>query len=687
MSYQNASPVVNPSAKTRLQHSLEQAKDGGGPSIGQWLALPGHALAKTVAPLGQDWVLIDCEHGHIDDHNMYLQISAISSSGVSPVVRIPADEPWMVKRALDAGAHAIMVPMCETKEQAERIVESAKYPSKSYPNGFRGTGAMFAPAAFNLTGRDYLLNANSNVMIFVQIESRKGVENVEEIASVGGIDMLFIGPNDLASSLGYVAFDHATTPEVQQATQRILKATLAAGKYAGHFALDAATAILSAAIVLADVPKITLGLLKVLGSICRESLSRIVSIAMYADISQPPPPLPKPRLDEVQSGISILAPLSRRGHGPGLIILVPDSTPQLTITEGVPSLILKWAEEGYTVVEIQASALTAGADAVASALDALKSHDRCDSHHAVGLIAYGPELWNRVAAELSRFPSIVGAGLYGDSEDIISLSAADIPVVQHLAGASSNNRERTAGVTRYYYPAVSSSEFAIPFQTYFHYNSEGISHSRTLRALKPLMGGPYFDLEAIWEEHTHYEFTDRSMEHTMSTMVQEPYVNHIPTLTGGIGREKLSRFYRDNFIFNNSTDTVNELISRTVGIDRVIDEFMFKFTHNQEVDWLLPGVPPTGLKAEVPFTAVVSIRGDRLHHEHISWDQGTLLKQLGLLPDYLPYPYPVRNGKATESHKRYEYRVPVLGVETAGKLRDKNSVPSNELFGFKIREV
>ncbi|KAF5558713.1 aldolase citrate lyase family [Fusarium phyllophilum] len=242
MAYQNASPVVNTSGKTRLQESLERARDRQGPSLGQWLALPGHALAKTIAPLGQDWVLIDCEHGHIDDHNMYLQVSAISSSGVSPVVRIPGSEPWMVKRALDAGAHAIMVPMCETKEQAIQIVESAKYPSKSYPNGFRGTGAMFAPAAFNLTGRDYLLNANNNVMIFVQIESRKGVENVEEIANVYGIDMLFIGPNDLASSLGYVAFDHATIPEVQQTTQRILDATLAAGKYAGHFALDAAIA-------------------------------------------------------------------------------------------------------------------------------------------------------------------------------------------------------------------------------------------------------------------------------------------------------------------------------------------------------------------------------------------------------------------------------------------------------------
>lgn len=107
---------------------------------------------------------------------------------------------------------------------------------------------------------------------------------------------------------------------------------------------------------------------------------------MYADITQPPPPLPEPQLSDVRPGISILAPLSRRGHGPGLIILVPDFTPQLKIIEGVPSQILKWAEEGYTVVEIQASALAAGVDAIASALDALQSHEKCDSHRAVGLI-------------------------------------------------------------------------------------------------------------------------------------------------------------------------------------------------------------------------------------------------------------------------------------------------------------
>lgn len=86
----------------------------------------------------------------------------------------------------------------------------------------------------------------------------------------------------------------------------------------------------------------------------------------------------------------------------------------------------------------------------------------------------------------------------------------------------------------------------------------------------------------------------------------------------------------------------------------------------------------------MPFTAVVNIRGDRLYHEHISWDQGTVLAQLGLMPQYLPFPYPVQGQK---EGARLEFRVPVLGIETASKMRDRNSVPSNEMFSYKVREI
>jgi 4-hydroxy-2-oxoheptanedioate aldolase len=103
---------------------------------------------------------------------------------------------------------------------------------------------MFASAAFGQTGREYLLSANENVKVCVQIESRRAVENIEAIAAVDGIDMLFIGPNDLAASMGYVAFEHATTPEVQEASAKVLRVGLEAGKYVGHFALNAEEAAL-----------------------------------------------------------------------------------------------------------------------------------------------------------------------------------------------------------------------------------------------------------------------------------------------------------------------------------------------------------------------------------------------------------------------------------------------------------
>jgi carboxymethylenebutenolidase len=137
----------------------------------------------------------------------------------------------------------------------------------------------------------------------------------------------------------------------------------------------------------------------------------------------------------------------------------------------------------------------------------------------------------------------------------------------------------------YYYPNVNPF-FVLPSHTSFHASSASVSHTRTLSFLKPILGGPIFDLESIWIEHTEFEFGERAVDKTMSTMVQEPYVNHIPTLTGGIGREKLTSFYRNHFIFNNPEDTALELISRTVGIDRVIDEFIFSFTHDRVIDWL-----------------------------------------------------------------------------------------------------
>ncbi|KAI8682456.1 Carboxymethylenebutenolidase [Fusarium sp. Ph1] len=405
------------------------------------------------------------------------------------------------------------------------------------------------------------------------------------------------------------------------------------------------------------------------------------------------PFLPETRLKRFAPGLTILQPLSRRGVGPGLILLVSDTgaagSSALAIENGVPSPLMKWAEEGYTVVEITKTALARPDDAIRWALEELRSCKTVDIRDVVGLIGKSQTATILEPLVLQLFPEIIGASVYSNLHHGQSMLApASIPQIHHLAGKASTLLQRAKDLTVYDYPSVKSLLFATPFQEEFSYASESISHTRNLSFLKQLMKGPYFDLEAIWDEHTYYEFDNRSVECTMGTMVQEPYVNHIPTMTGGIGRERLTAFYRDHFIFQNPADTSNELISHSVGIDRVIDEFIFKCTHETRIDWLLPGLGPTGRKLEIPFTAVVNIRGDRLYHEHIIWDQGTVLAQLGLMPEYLPYHYPHPDAtKEKPTRQPLEYRVPVAGLETAAKMRDKDAVGSNQMILFKVREV
>ncbi|THZ14531.1 hypothetical protein D6C89_10112 [Aureobasidium pullulans] len=419
----------------------------------------------------------------------------------------------------------------------------------------------------------------------------------------------------------------------------------------------------------------------------------------FADISKPPAPLPSAKLEALRPGLSLQPPLTRRAHGPGLVLLTTAETydEHVMQRDDAPTAVLKWAEEGYTVVQIAGVAvkpLEFGAVLI-EAMDLLERCDACQPKGGVGLICeiifvtliyqlgYSKEFWDMAQPALSQCPKIVAGVIYIESEGSDNCDGGSLPLLKHVAGPSKGTQlEAGRSLTkRYHYPTVTGQWYAAGHAD-FHYSGDSVAHTRNLQFLKPKMGGPYFDLEDIWEEHTYYEFADRSVEHTMSTMVQEPYVNHVPTLTGGVGRSSLSTFYRDNFIFNNSADTDLELISRTIGVDRVIDEFIFKFTHDREIDWLLPGVPPTHRKAEIPFTAVVNIRGDRLYHEHIAWDQGTALKQLGLMPDYLPFPSPLPNGDSLSSDAKLEYRVPV----TAEKLRNRKSVPSNQMFEYGVRK-
>lgn len=166
------------------------------------------------------------------------------------------------------------------------------------------------------------------------------------------------------------------------------------------------------------------------------------------------------------------------------------------------------------------------------------------------------------------------------------------------------------------------------------------------------------DLERLWETHCRYEFETRDVNATMSTMVEEPYVNHVPTMTGGVGHDQLKRFYKYHFIGVNPPDFRLSPISRTIGVDRIVDEFILQFTHTTEIDWMLPGIAPTGREVRVPTVAIVEFKDGKLAHEHIYWDQASVLVQIGKLdPKDLP----------------------VVGAAAARKVIDKTA-PSNILM-------
>ena len=165
-------------------------------------------------------------------------------------------------------------------------------------------------------------------------------------------------------------------------------------------------------------------------------------------------------------------------------------------------------------------------------------------------------------------------------------------------------------------------------------------------------------LSQLWEEHVRYEFATHNTEDTLATMVEDAYVNHIPVLTGGVGRDELREFYSKRFIPQMPPDTEMIPVSRTVGNDQLVDEMVFKFTHTIRMDWMLPGVAPTGKRVEVPLVAIVQFRDSKLAHEHIYWDQASVLVQLGLLD---------------------ASALPVAGIETARKALDPK-LPSNALM-------
>jgi carboxymethylenebutenolidase len=329
------------------------------------------------------------------------------------------------------------------------------------------------------------------------------------------------------------------------------------------------------------------------------------------------------------------------GRGPGLLLVEPKLTP------ATDARAAYYAEEGYV-------ALMALPDDAPAALERLRN----DPGRVGNIAGIGRrEASDAVVALAGQLAGIV---CYDYAADPNAIAALSCPAMLHFgegAPAALKDAVPARNDIEIYAYRNAKPGFADRETAEWNPYEAAIAYTRTLALLRRVLG-PHYNLSELWDRHLECEFVLKDATENMKTMVAEPYVNHVPTMTGGVGHDLLKRFYTWHFIHQSPPDRRTIPVSRTVGPDRVIEEKVFCFTHTIEMDWLLPGVKPTGRYIEIPLVVVISFRGDKLYNEHIYWDQASVLVQAGLLdPKGLP----------------------VAGVEQAKKLLDK-TLPSNSLM-------
>jgi 2-keto-3-deoxy-L-rhamnonate aldolase RhmA len=212
-----------------LHNPVKERLTKGLPTVGQWVSMPVPSIVELLSSFQMDWLCLDTEHGPADTERVEDMIRALKGTDVVPIVRVGGNDPVLIKRALDRGALGVIVPLVNTPEQARAAVAASKYP----PEGIRGVAGTRVNR-FGMDLGDYFTQWNGQVVVICQIETVEALENVEAIAAVPGVDVLFIGPNDLSAALnGFRQFDR---PEFKSAVDRIVKATKRHGSAAGYMA-------------------------------------------------------------------------------------------------------------------------------------------------------------------------------------------------------------------------------------------------------------------------------------------------------------------------------------------------------------------------------------------------------------------------------------------------------------------
>ncbi|GHA61901.1 2,4-dihydroxyhept-2-ene-1,7-dioic acid aldolase [Amylibacter ulvae] len=211
---------------------FKSAIANGDLQLGCWLGLADPYIAEISAGAGFDWLLIDSEHAPNDLRSIVAQLQVIAARNSHAVVRPPIGETWIIKQLLDAGAQSLLIPMVESGEQAQELVDAITYP----PHGVRGVGSALARASDFAAIGDYLTTAREQICLLAQVENQKGIDALDDILAVDGVNGVFVGPSDLAADMGFIGKPGQS--EVQDAVLDAVDRIVAAGKAAGILTLD-----------------------------------------------------------------------------------------------------------------------------------------------------------------------------------------------------------------------------------------------------------------------------------------------------------------------------------------------------------------------------------------------------------------------------------------------------------------
>lgn len=199
------------------ENRLKQLWAEGQPALGGWLTVPSSLSAEIFAHAGFDWICVDMQHGAIDYSDTLPMLQAISTTDTVPIVRVPWNEPGVIMKALDAGAYGVIIPMVNSRAEAEAAVGACRYAPVGYRSYGPARAALYA-------GRDYTLHANETVLCICMIETKQAIENLDEILSIPGVDVAYIGPADLSISLGFPAAPYHEDPAYAGPVQAVVDA-------------------------------------------------------------------------------------------------------------------------------------------------------------------------------------------------------------------------------------------------------------------------------------------------------------------------------------------------------------------------------------------------------------------------------------------------------------------------------